>query len=100
MASWLHKGKYSNCHNIVKGHAGNDHERRHSYISIKILDNGHSKDGSTAAVGGLYKFSLNIPGLQKKRKPDGNGNAAKSGRKAEGYHFGIPHLVEIRFCYA
>lgn len=86
----LKKGKDSDCHDIIKGNAGNDHERRHSCVSVKILDNGNAKDRGAASVGGLDEFSLNVPGLQKKRKTCGDHNGDQGCEKAEENHFCIP----------
>lgn len=98
MASRLQKGKHRNCHHIVKRHAGNDHKRSHSHVPVKVLDNSHSQNGGAASVGGLYEFPLDIPGLQKEGKPNGNGDAAKRSHKAEDDHFGVPHFIEICLC--
>ena len=61
-------------------------------------DNSASQNGGAASVGGLYEFPLDIPGLQKEGKPNGNGDAAKRSHKAENDHFGVPHFIEICLC--
>lgn len=40
-----------NSHYIVKRDAGNDHQWCHTRISVKVLDNGDTKDRRAAAVG-------------------------------------------------
>ena len=89
------QGEYQHCHDVIKGHASNDHKRRHAGGSINILDKCNAKKGGAASIGSLNKLTLyrrSFPDSGKKRcKSD----AKKCCKKTKEHEADIPNLGEI-----
>ena len=57
----MHQGQDENGDDVVKGDRANNHERCGSGGAIDVLNEGHTQQCYTAAVGGLDKFSPELP---------------------------------------
>ena len=81
--TWFKDRENYNSHYIVKRDAGNDHQWCHTCISVKVLDNGDTKDRCAAAVGCLDKLAPDIGRVEKTGQEHGDHNTERCDRKTE-----------------